>query len=81
MTNEEAAQTAAEAWLGLIDAGSYAQSWTEAAALFRGALTQAGWEQSLNGRRAPLGAMKARTLRSAAQRNEPATGRARVPAR
>lgn len=33
MSDENAAQAAAEAWLAVVDAGSYAKSWTEAAPL------------------------------------------------
>jgi len=65
MTNEKAAQVAAEAWLALVDAGSYSQSWTEAAAFFRKAIDQPGWEKALNGVRAPLGKLLSRTLKSA----------------
>ena len=64
-TNEKAAQAAAEAWLALVDAGSYAQSWTEAAAFFRKAIDQAGWQKALDGVRTPLGKLLSRTLKSA----------------
>src|SRR5579863_6011847 len=33
MANEKAAQSAAEAWLSLVDAGNSSQSWTDAATL------------------------------------------------
>ena len=66
MTNEKEARSAAEAWLALVDAGSYSQSWSEAAAYFRNAVEQSGWEKALNGARAPLGKVLSRTLKSAA---------------
>ena len=39
------AQAAALEWLELVDEGDYAESWDEAAELFRGAVTKAQWEQ------------------------------------
>jgi Protein of unknown function (DUF4019) len=38
---EDAAQTAAESWLKLVDDGKYAESWEQAAKLFKGAVEQA----------------------------------------
>ena len=64
MSNEKSAQSAAEAWLALVDAGSYAQSWSESADYFKKAVDQAGWEKSLTGVRTPLGKMSSRTLKS-----------------
>lgn len=61
----QAAQSAAEAWLALVDAGSYDESWDEAAALFRGAVPKERWRQMLTGTRAPLGAVQLRGLSSA----------------
>jgi hypothetical protein len=59
------AQPGAERWLALIDAGRYAESWTEAAVYFKGAIDSATWVKSLNAVRAPLGDLKTRTLKSA----------------
>ncbi len=53
--DEKAARAAAEAWLALVDAGNNGQSFSEAAALFRGTLDQAGWERAVHGVRDPLG--------------------------
>jgi len=61
----QAAETAAQAWLGLIDAGHYAQSWKEASSLFKGAVSADQWEQQLRGVRGPLGAVVSRKLKSA----------------
>jgi hypothetical protein len=61
----KAAQTAADAWLRLVDSGDYAQSWQDAASLFKAAVTEADWEQKLNAVRAPLGTLISRKLKSA----------------
>ncbi|MDH3746344.1 MAG: DUF4019 domain-containing protein [Acidobacteriota bacterium] len=61
---EEQAIAAAEAWLGLVDAGDYSKSWEGAAALFRKAVTQQQWIQSLNGVRKPLGRLVSRRVKS-----------------
>lgn len=65
MTNEKEAQSAAEAWLALVDAGNYAQSWNDAAAYFKKAVDQPGWEKQVDAVRAPLGKLTSRTLKSA----------------
>jgi hypothetical protein len=59
------AQNAAKAWLALVDAEKYGQSWDEAALLFRSAVMKAEWERAAKATRAPLGALKSRTLKSA----------------
>ena len=63
---EGPAESAALAWLGLIDGGNYAQSWSSAASLFRQKVSESQWQSAVSGTRAPLGALKSRTLRSAA---------------
>ena len=62
---ETDAESAARAWLALVDAGKYADSWSSAAAAFRQKLTAAQWQAAASAARAPLGALKSRTLRSA----------------
>jgi hypothetical protein len=64
-SNEKAAQLAAEGWLALVDAGNYPQSWTEAAAVFKGAIDQPGWAKAIGGTRGPLGKVVSRTVKSA----------------
>ena len=59
------AQTAAKAWLALVDAGKYGESWDAAASLFKGAVTKEGWAAACAKARGPLGALKSRTLKSA----------------
>src|SRR5580765_5546807 len=58
------AQSAAVAWLLVVDAGQYAQSWDEAAALFQKALAKPDWEKALVAARSPLGPARSRKVRS-----------------
>src|SRR4051812_21789397 len=64
-SREAAAQIAAEKWLALVDAEKYDESWREASAYFRGAVSQETWRESITGVRKPLGAVNKRTLKSA----------------
>jgi hypothetical protein len=57
---EKAAEAAARAWLSLVDEGKYAESWTEAATFFKGAVTQESWIQSMKSYRQPLGENRSR---------------------
>jgi len=59
---EAAAVSVAERWLGMIDEGKYAESWKEAAELFRNALTQEQWVNSLQAGRKPLGKLVSRKV-------------------
>ncbi len=59
------AQPAAEAWLGLVDAGRYAESWTEASSYFKGAVDSKTWEHQVAAVRGPLGQLESRKLKSA----------------
>jgi uncharacterized protein DUF4019 len=65
---ERAAQQSAQTWLALVDAGKYGQSWSEAAQLFKQAVTQAQWESAARGAREPLGKLQARKLQSSEYR-------------
>ncbi|MDR1280429.1 MAG: DUF4019 domain-containing protein [Opitutaceae bacterium] len=49
-------------WLGHIDNGRYAQSWRDASAGFKNAVTEADWEKALKSVRAPLGTLVKRQL-------------------
>ena len=62
---QTAAVTAAQKWLDGIDSGRYAESWTDAAEIFRNAVTQEKWVSSLQSVRAPLGKLEIRTMDSA----------------
>ena len=61
---EDAAQTAAESWLRLVDGGDFAASWEQAAKVFKGAVKQADWLQMAGGVRTPLGKLVSRKLKS-----------------
>lgn len=63
-SDTQAAVAAAEAWLAGIDAGHYAESWDQAAELFRKAVPKATWAAQLEGVRAPLGKLETRRVKS-----------------
>lgn len=48
------ADTAAHAWLALVDKGEFAKSWDEAALVFQTAVTETKWEQLVRSARAPF---------------------------
>ncbi|MGC2540885.1 MAG: DUF4019 domain-containing protein, partial [Candidatus Sulfotelmatobacter sp.] len=62
---EQLAQQAAESWLALVDSGKYAQSWQEAAPLFKAAVSNEQWQRALEASRDPLGKLLSRKLKSA----------------
>jgi len=62
---EDAAVKAAKEWLALVDAGEYEESWQEAAAYFRRAVTKDEWVASLGAVRAPLGETASRGFKGA----------------
>ena len=64
-SKEKAAVAAAEKWLGLVDRGNYAASWSGAATFFRNAVTQEKWEQSMQAFRKPLGKLVSRRVKTA----------------
>ena len=61
---EKAAITAFGAWLSLVDEGNYAESWNQAAVLFKAAVTKEQWQTMVKAVRAPLGKVVARKLKS-----------------
>jgi len=61
---EEAAVSAAEKWLSMVDAGKYAESWGEAAGYFRSLVKQDQWVQTMMTGRKPLGKVISRKIRS-----------------
>ncbi len=65
---ERVAVTAAERWLALVDGANYAESWREASELFRNAVTEEQWKQSLHGARKPLGKLVSRKVKTATYR-------------
>ena len=61
---ETAAIAEAEKWLGLVDEGKYAESWTEAAGYFKNAIAQEQWVQSLKAVRNPFGKLISREVKN-----------------
>ena len=62
---EDLAQKSAQAWLALTDSGKYAESWDEAAQLFKNSVTKEQWSGMVKAVRTPLGKMQSRKLKSA----------------
>jgi uncharacterized protein DUF4019 len=62
---EKAATESANRWLAQVDAGDYAASWETAAPMFKSAVSKDQWAQMLQAKRAPLGKVLSRTLKSA----------------
>ena len=58
------ATAAAKAWLALVDAGKYAESWEQASSLFRGKITKDGWVSRITPR-GSFGKLRERKLDSA----------------
>lgn len=58
----DAAVEAAEAWLGLVDAGKYKESWSEAAPFFKERVGEEEWVKMVSLARTPFGALKSREL-------------------
>ena len=61
----KAAGQAAKSWLGIVDVGRYAESWTEASSLFRKQISAEQWETSVRSARGPLGKALSRDVKSA----------------
>jgi hypothetical protein len=51
-------------WLALVDAERYQDSWTQAASLFKGAVSAGQWAQQARAARGPLGALVSREIQS-----------------
>jgi hypothetical protein len=58
------AQNAASAWLALVDAGNYADSWEQAAGSFKASVSKPSWAAAAARVRLPLGALKSRQIES-----------------
>lgn len=61
---EKAAVISAKKWLNLVDGEKYAESWREASELFRNAIRQKQWKQSVQAARKPLGKLVTRKIRA-----------------
>ena len=62
---EQLAQQSAESWLALLDSGKYAESWQQAASLFKAHVTKDDWQKMLGATLGPLGKNTSRKLKSA----------------
>jgi hypothetical protein len=62
---EDLAQQSADNWLGLVDSGKHADSWQEAAQMFKAAVSKEQWQSMMRASRDPLGKMLSRKLKSA----------------
>ena len=62
---EALAQKSAEAWLALTDSGKYAESWEEAASVFKSNVGKDQWVTMVGQVRKPLGKVVSRTFKSA----------------
>jgi hypothetical protein len=61
---EKAAVTASNTWLSLVDGENYAESWNQAAGLFKAAVTKEQWQNTVKAVRVPLGKVMTRRLKS-----------------
>jgi Protein of unknown function (DUF4019) len=63
--HQRVAIRSSEDWLVLLDSGRYPESWKDAAAAFRSAVTQEKWESAMKTTREPLGKLLTRRLDTA----------------
>jgi hypothetical protein len=61
---ETAAESAALAWLRLVDSGNYAQSWSAASTVFRHRVSELQWQTAAANVRMPFGPLKSRKVQS-----------------
>jgi hypothetical protein len=61
---EKTPVTAAGAWLSLVDEGNYAESWNQAAGLFKAAVAKEQWQNTVKAVKVPLGKVVVRKLKS-----------------
>ena len=61
----QAATDAAQKWLKLVDDGKYAESWEEAASMFKAQVTKEQWLSAMQQTRVPMGALKSRAFKDA----------------
>ena len=64
-TPETVAQAADVAWLDMVDAGRYDESWRAASASFQAGVSEQRWKDAAGAARDPLGQLKTRKLASA----------------
>jgi opacity protein-like surface antigen len=56
------AVAAARAWLSIVDAGKFGESWDRSATTFQKGIAKANWEQAVGNVRVPIGALRSRIL-------------------
>jgi uncharacterized protein DUF4019 len=61
---EKAAIASAESWLALVDVEQYAESWSEAAQFFKGAISEEKWVETMEAVRKPFGGNISREVKS-----------------
>lgn len=61
-SSADPAVDAQRAWLALVDAGKYDESWDAAGAFFRQAVTKEQWRQAARAAREPIGALRSRAV-------------------
>jgi len=66
----EAAQSAAAAWLAVVDAEKYAASWEQAAPFLKAHITEKDWEKHLETMRRSIDPMVDRTLHTTQYRDQ-----------
>jgi hypothetical protein len=64
-----AAEAAAHAWLELLDAGKFEESWKGASALLQSRVSEADWQKGMTAKRVPYGVAKSRIFDSVAPGN------------
>lgn len=62
---EAAAVAVADAWLALVDSEQYDKSWEEAAGIFRGAIPEERWIDTMQSMRKPMGKTLSREMNTA----------------
>jgi hypothetical protein len=65
---EKVAQKAALAWLALVDAGGYGESWEQSCELFKKHISKEQWAKTAEAVRSPLGKLESRRLVSSQYR-------------
>lgn len=68
-TVASATEKSARAWLALVDAGKWDQSWDAASTMFKSQVTAAKWASMIEPVRKPLGTLATRSLKGAKQTN------------
>ncbi|HEX5481241.1 MAG TPA: DUF4019 domain-containing protein [Terriglobia bacterium] len=59
---EDAAKKSAAAWIALVDAGQYGQSWDQASQIFKSKVKEGQWVAMVKQAREPLGKLKSRSF-------------------